>query len=114
MAITPTKFASRYLLTASLLASTTTLGAVLWINGQIAARYEAASGKTRALFGIIELTFAYKYFWALGALLALVLARAAARKGAARRSVAIALLLALMALASVFLRVWTLLAHRPV
>ena len=64
----------------SLLLSFITIAIVLWINFQIAERFELATGKTRALFGITELQYNYKYYFAIGGLIALILAFRSARR----------------------------------
>lgn len=104
---------SRLLLSLSLILSLVTIAAVAWINIQIAERYEAATGKTRALFGIIELTYGYKYYFIAGGLLAIIPGIIAARHGQ-RRFGLLAILLAVAAIVSVFFRLWTLLVDRSV
>ncbi|GAA4340115.1 hypothetical protein GCM10023184_37650 [Flaviaesturariibacter amylovorans] len=84
---------------------------MIWINLQIAARYEAATGKTRALFGIVELTYGYKYFLAFAGLLATALGIVAYRRGEQRLGT-FATVIALVALLMVFLRIWTLMVDR--
>jgi len=44
-----------------------------WINLSIAKHYQRTNGKTRALFGITELTYGFQYWVAIFGIAALVL-----------------------------------------
>jgi hypothetical protein len=99
----------RRILIYSLLLSLVTFIGVIWTNLAIAARFNASTGKTRALFGIIESTYSYKYFFAIGGVLATLLGVIAARRRQRQRWLAVvAIVLGLSSLALVLVRMWTL------
>jgi hypothetical protein len=72
---------SRRIIALSLAFSLITIAGVIWINYQIAQRYETSTGKTRALFGIIELTYSYKYFLSVVGIFASAFGIIVARRG---------------------------------
>jgi hypothetical protein len=50
------------------------IGALTYVNFQIAARFNEASGKTRALFGLVEfMEFSYRYYILIPATISIVL-----------------------------------------
>jgi hypothetical protein len=95
--------------TLSFIISALTVCGVLFINFQIAKVYSQSTGKTRALFGIIEMgRFGYQYYLAIGGLLAIILALLSFRKAISKRLPSAALIAGVIASAIVFLRLWTL------
>lgn len=59
--------------TVSIFISIATLITLLFINYNISLRYEAADGKTKALFGLVEyLTYSYKYYLPLPGIISLI------------------------------------------
>ena len=101
------KFHPRPLTLTSLMISLITIIILVLINKQIATQFEASSGKTRALFGIIELTYSYKYFMTVGGILAVILAHFAIQKGETRLLSLFAIIVAIIAMTTMFLRIWT-------
>lgn len=79
------------------------------INMNIAHIYEASSGKTRLLFGIVELGFLYKYYVGAFGLLAIILSIHARRKNEEKRWVRVAFIISIIAFAATFLKLWKLL-----
>ena len=98
---------SRKLALISLIFSSTTIIILVWINNQIATQFKAASGKTRELFGFIELTYNYKYNFVGGATIGFMLAVLAIRKAETRIIPAFALIVAVASFAIIFIRIWT-------
>jgi Ca2+/Na+ antiporter len=75
----------------------------------IAKTYLQASGKTRVLFGIIEMyRFGYQYYVTIGGLLALILAIIGASRNADKNKKIISILLSVFAIGFVFIRIWRL------
>jgi hypothetical protein len=65
----------------SLIFSCGTIVALFIINREIALRYLSSDGKTKALFGIIEIfSFSYKYFFIIPAIFSLSTAFLAIKK----------------------------------
>ena len=93
----------------SILISIVSIATTLFINIQIAARYIRSDGKTKALFGIIELLqFGYQYYVVLLGIVALILAIVGLRKDIPGNKKIIALFLSLIAVSIVFVRLWRL------
>lgn len=97
----------RFVLTSYLLSLLCIIGTAI-INQQIAIRYQEASGKTRALFSIIELQYSYIYYLAVPALVGLILGIISFRQEQSKTKSAIAVLVACITIAMVFLRIWRL------
>ncbi len=97
----------RTLLISSLLLTVVTIVATVLVDLQIAERFDQATGKTRALFGIVELTYSYKYFFSIGGLAAIITAYIAYRRGHRHFGVTM-IFAAIVATSLVFLRLWTL------
>jgi hypothetical protein len=83
----------------------TTIVGIIIINHQIAERFNSATGKTRALFGLIEINNDNKYFFLISGIIAAILAIKAYRRGQ-RRSGSILIGVAVVACLLVFLRLW--------
>ncbi len=95
------------LLDLSILLSVISIALTVIINFQIAKAYLKASGKTQALFGLIEmLQFGYQYYVAGIALLSALLAIINKGPGTSKKYMAI--ILSLGGLLIVFLRIWRL------
>lgn len=93
----------------SLVLSVAAFFATLVIDYHIVLRYKFADGKTQALFGLIEyLSFSYKYYLLLPALLSVAVALFAFRKNEPKRVSDIAFLVALFSNAMVFVQLWRL------
>jgi hypothetical protein len=78
----------------------------LIINKQISVRYLNADGKTKALYGFIEMQYFYIYYLVLPALAGLILGIVSLRKEQTKTASAIAVLVACITIALVFLRIW--------
>jgi len=77
------------------------------INYKISLAYNEASGKTRALFGMIGiLRFGYQYYVALLGILSILLTGIAFYKKEPKKPVIIALLAGLIATTLVFSNIW--------
>lgn len=98
----------RFLLTSYLLSLLCLIGISI-INQKIAIRYQESSGKTSALFGIIELQYSYIYYLVLPALVGLILGILSFKQEQTKAISAIAVLVACLTIALVFLRIWRLL-----
>ena len=93
----------------SILISVISIAVTLFINIQIAARYTRSDGKTKALFGIIELLqFKYQYYVVLLGIIALILAIVSVRIDKIKNKKNIGMLLSVIAVVIVFLRSWRL------
>lgn len=74
-------------------------------NLEMAEIYKTADGKTKAMFGLIEWGYAYKYFYIIPLLYSLVIAFYSTKKGTTKASL-LAIGLALFSILLVFLRIW--------
>ncbi|RAJ82281.1 hypothetical protein CLV59_104506 [Chitinophaga dinghuensis] len=80
--------------------------ATTWINIAIAQRYLHADGKTRALFGIIEMTYGFQYGVAIAGIAALLLSLIG-KSGSQKLRIA-AVVISILSVILVFLRMWRL------
>jgi hypothetical protein len=81
----------------------------VWINEIIARSYIRSHGKTRALFGLIELLeFGYQYYVAIFGIISLVLAIWSINGNSTIPQKIAMILLSLLAIAIVFGRIWRL------
>jgi|SRR5882724_2654809 len=94
--------------TGSFLLSTVALIGVILTNREIANRYIMADGKTKALFGLIELSFLYKYYFLIPASLALVLELIAMKRNGTKQYDYLVLTSVLLSIVLVFFPVWKL------
>jgi len=92
----------------SIILSLANIAMIIKINHDIAIRYLSSDGKTKALFGIIELQFNYKYYFILIGLLSLSLAILAIRKKGNILITQIATILGILSTALIFVRLWRL------
>jgi len=77
------------------------------LNYRLAKSYIAADGKTKAMFGIIEISnWGYKIWFFIGGLLAFVLAIIALKKKESKITYRLSFLLSLIAMLLVFIRFW--------
>ena len=81
---------------------------VVKTNIEIAEIYKNADGKTKALFGIIEWRYAYKYFYIIPLLYSLVIAVYSTKNGTTKASI-FAIGLALFTILTIFVSIWNLL-----
>ncbi|MCO4294808.1 hypothetical protein NF867_18235 [Solitalea sp. MAHUQ-68] len=95
----------------SILALLISLVSIIWlleINRQIAIAFENSDGKTRALFGIIEiLSFGYKYYLVIPGLFAVILGVLGLKRKESRRLSIASICSGLLIILSVFIRLWT-------
>jgi hypothetical protein len=75
----------------------------IWINLAIAKDYKHADGKTRALFGIIEMTYGFQYWLALPGVIALVLCLFTRDRSPFRL---LCITLSIISIIFIFLRIW--------
>jgi hypothetical protein len=71
-------------------------------------RYQESNGKTRALFGIIEIQFSYIYYLVLPAITGLIFGIISLRQEQSKKASTVAILVACLTIAMVFLRIWRL------
>ena len=57
----------------SILLSLIVICAAVWVNSSIAQDYLQSDGKTRALFGLIELFYTFKYYFLIGSMISGIL-----------------------------------------
>jgi cytochrome c biogenesis protein CcdA len=76
------------------------------INHQIAQAYSHADGKTRALFGLTELTFSYQYIFTILSLLSLVFICVAIKKKENKYLIIVAAILMIFSTTVLFGRIW--------
>lgn len=82
---------------------------LIFLNYNLAQRYLSADGKTRALFGIIELTWlVYKFYLAPFLIVSLILLILSFRKKEWKTLSIVAALLNVVSIVIVFVRFWTL------
>ncbi len=77
------------------------------INHQIAQAYSHADGKTRALFGLTELTFSYQYIFTVLSLLSLVFIGIARKKKENIYFIIAASFLMILSTTLLYGRIWT-------
>jgi hypothetical protein len=78
---------------------------VVKANIEIAEIYKNADGKTKALFGIIEWSYAYKYFYIIPLLYSLVIAVYSTKNGTTKASI-FAIGLVLFSILIIFVSIW--------
>jgi hypothetical protein len=106
------KFISKNAAVISLILGVLTIAILLWINLQIAHQYDSSDGKTRGLYGLIEIQYLYKYYLLISGFAALMLAIYSFRTPPRKTISVTALVCALLSIAFVFLRLWTFMAHK--
>ena len=74
-------------------------------NIEIAEIYKTVNGKTKALFGIIEWRYAYKYFYIIPLLYSLVIAIYSTKNGTTKTSIFV-IGLALFSIFLIFVSIW--------
>jgi hypothetical protein len=89
----------------SLALSCLSLSLTIWINLSIASRYEQAVGKTRAVFGLTELTYGFQYWTSILGLAALIVGFRVRGNAILRLA---SILLSLVSIVLVFARIWRL------
>lgn len=92
----------------AILLSITGLLILIKINIDIAHVYQMAHEKTRAVFGLLELSFFYRYFAGIFGFVALVLSNMAYWKKEKKPWVNMALALSMIAFIGSFLKLWKL------
>lgn len=68
--------------------------------------YIQSTGKTRALFGLSELKFSYKYYFGIISLIGFIISANYLRKKENRLLVSIAMLISILAMIMSFFRIW--------
>lgn len=96
----------KYSLT-SLLLSLLVIALAIWVNVSIVQDYQEADGKTRALFGLKELFYSFKYYFLAGSLISGVLLLMAFWEKENSKMRIPASLFLLLSVLSVVLRIWT-------
>ena len=74
-------------------------------NVELAEIYKNADGKTKALFGIIEWRYLYKYFFIIPLLYSLLIAGYSTKNGTTKASI-FAIGFALFSILIIFIRIW--------
>lgn len=90
----------------SLLSSVLLICLTVKTNYDIAAYYKNADGKGRALFGIFEHLFDYKYYYLLFGLLSIILIFVGKKRNEQTGILLTSLILALLSIGTVFIRFW--------
>lgn len=85
--------------------SLTCIFLIIKINIEIAEVYKNADEKTKALFGIIEWGYAYKFFYIIPLLYSLVIAGYSTKNGTTKASLFI-IGLALLSILLIFVNIW--------
>jgi len=94
----------------SIMLSIACLIATLKTNHDIAIRYLSSDGKTKAIFGIIEITiFSYQYYFVILSLIAIVVAFIASKRRETRLINVISYFIGILSLLFIFVRPWRLL-----
>ncbi len=68
--------------------------------------YVQSTGKTRALFGLSELKFSYRYYLVILSLIGFIISANYLRKKTNRLLVSIAMLISILAIITSFFRIW--------
>jgi hypothetical protein len=93
----------------SILLSFANLIVIFKINHEIAVRFLTSDGKTRALFGIVEIAqFTYKYYFIALSVLSILFIVYAIRIREIKTFNQIAIVLSLLSAASIFIPFWKL------
>ncbi|MCH9661694.1 MAG: hypothetical protein K0U54_12390 [Bacteroidetes bacterium] len=79
---------------------------VLYYERNIYLDYQEATGKTKALFGLIELGYVHKYYFVLGGILGLALTLVAFRKKESKGWIWLAFIISILIIVLPILRVW--------
>ena len=80
---------------------------ILIINFSMAMRYHNADGKTRALFGIVELSeFSYKYYLLIPAVISVIFGVASITKKGDKRRAIIVLTISFISIILILLPFW--------
>lgn len=83
--------------------------AVIIVNLKIANQYLLSDGKTKALFGLIELTtFFYQYYFVALGIISLIFGLIAIKKKELKLLYQTALFLSILSIISVFIKLWKL------
>jgi hypothetical protein len=91
----------------SIILSIVCIIAVIVVNQKIAHQYLLSDGKTRAMFGIIEMAqFYYKYYFSILGLSSLLFGLMAIRKKEMKLIIQIALILSVISNISIFIQIW--------
>jgi hypothetical protein len=91
----------------SLIFSIGTIVALLFINHEIALRYLSADGKTKGLFGIVELiSFSYKYYFLITGLFSFIMSILAIRKKETKWLSYASLVISIFSIVSVLIQFW--------
>jgi hypothetical protein len=93
--------------TISIVSSTICIVAVFKIYHDILVQYLSSDGKTKALFGIIEITqFSYKYYFLSLIFLSILFAILAILKKEKRSLIILAFILSSLSIISIFVDLW--------
>jgi hypothetical protein len=92
----------------SILLSLVCIIVIIKINHDIALVYISSDGKTQALFGLVEISFYYKYYFILLSLISLIFAITGFKKREKKLINRIAFLIGLLSLIFIFLEIWRL------
>ncbi|SDB97208.1 hypothetical protein [Williamwhitmania taraxaci] len=93
---------------ASLVASILCLVIISCINHEISIAYKLAVGKTKALFGLTELTYTYKYYFLAIGIISLTLALIAKKRKENKTLTRVTIYMSLIAIVIVFIPIWRL------
>lgn len=89
----------------SIILSIAIIGFIINLNLEIAVLYKAAGGKTRALFGLTEMQFFYKYYFLIPGMIGLILAIKSYSKELKVFSI-FTIVLSIISVVTIFLRLW--------
>jgi len=93
----------------SIILSITCVIAVIIVNLKIANQYLLSDGKTKALFGLKELTtFFYQYYFVILGIISLIFGLIGIKKKELKSLYIIALSLSVLSIIFVFIRLWRL------
>lgn len=83
--------------------------AVIIVNLKIANQYLLSDGKTKAMFGLIEITaFLYQYYFVALGIISLIFGLIAIKKKELKLLYQTALFLSILSIISVFIKLWKL------
>jgi uncharacterized protein with ACT and thioredoxin-like domain len=91
----------------SLLFSITSIILTVKTNIDIVEAYLKADGKTKALFGIVEMVYDYKYFFLILTTISLILSLYSRKKAESKLMFFIAIVSSIVSVALIFMRIWT-------
>jgi hypothetical protein len=96
--------------TISIVLSILCLLIITWINVKIANRYLSSDGKTKALFGIVEiLNYSYKYWFIVLSIGSIITAIIGKRKNEGKQIFWISITLGIISMIVIFTPIWRLL-----